>query len=142
MAAPMASEVLRPGVESELQLPACATATATQDLSHICDIHHSSQQCWILYPLTEARDWTHVLMDASWVLNPLCHNRNSCRSCVLTSLPPCEVQVQSRDMGVRRRGRCIPALPLNLLRGPGHRSQHLRAAASLSFRYFLPSGSA
>ena len=37
-------EVSRPGVESELQLPACTTATATQDPSHICDLHHSPQQ--------------------------------------------------------------------------------------------------
>ena len=31
-----AHEVPRQGVELELQLPAYATATATQDLSHIC----------------------------------------------------------------------------------------------------------
>ena len=30
-------EVPRPGVKSELQLPAYATATVTQDLSHICE---------------------------------------------------------------------------------------------------------
>ena len=28
-------------------------------------------------PLNDARDWTHTLMDASWVLNALSHNRNS-----------------------------------------------------------------
>ena len=33
---PQRMEVPRPGVESELQLPASATATATPDLSHIC----------------------------------------------------------------------------------------------------------
>ena len=34
------------------------------DLSHVCDLHHSLQQCWILNPPSEARDWT-CLMDAS-----------------------------------------------------------------------------
>ena len=60
-------EVPRLGVEFELQLPAYATATATQDPGLICDLHHSSHQCQILNPLSEARDPTHVLMDASWV---------------------------------------------------------------------------
>ena len=32
------------GVESELQLPAYTTATATWDPSHICDLHLISQQ--------------------------------------------------------------------------------------------------
>ena len=32
-------EVPRLGVESELQLPASTTATATPDLSRICDLH-------------------------------------------------------------------------------------------------------
>ena len=39
---PKHMEVPGPGVESELQLPACTTATATRDLTHICDLHHSS----------------------------------------------------------------------------------------------------
>ena len=60
-------EILGLGVELELQLPAYATATAMQDLSCICDLHHSSRQRQILNPLSEARDWTPVLMDASWV---------------------------------------------------------------------------
>ena len=38
----------RPGVETELQLLAYVTATATWDPSHIFDLHHSSWQCWIL----------------------------------------------------------------------------------------------
>ena len=45
-----------PGVELELQLQAYATATETQELSRVCDLHHSSQQRQILHPLTEARD--------------------------------------------------------------------------------------
>ena len=48
-------ETPRLGVESELQLPAYATAIATPDPRHICDLHHSSQQCRILNPLSEAR---------------------------------------------------------------------------------------
>ena len=50
------------GVKLEVQLLACATAIATWDLSHICDLHYSSQQHQILNPLSEARDWTHHLM--------------------------------------------------------------------------------
>ena len=49
-------EVPRLGVESKLELLAYTTATATQDLSHICDLHHSSQQRRILNPLSKARD--------------------------------------------------------------------------------------
>ena len=53
--------------ESELQLLAYATATATSNPSYICDLHHSSQQCWILNPLIKARDQTCVLIDASQI---------------------------------------------------------------------------
>ena len=38
------------------------TATATRDLSCICDPHHSSRQHWIPNPLSEARDWTRNLI--------------------------------------------------------------------------------
>ena len=55
---------------SELQLPACDTATATSDLSLVCDLHHSSQQHHILNPLSEARDWAHNLMVPSWIHFP------------------------------------------------------------------------
>ena len=51
-------EIPRLGVESELPLPAYATATATQDPSHVCDLYHSSRQCQILNPLSEARGRT------------------------------------------------------------------------------------
>ena len=60
-------EIPRLEVQSELQLLACTTATATEDLSHICDPHHSSRQHGILKPLSEARDQTYVLMDPSQV---------------------------------------------------------------------------
>ena len=57
-------EVPRLGVELESQLPAYATATATQDLSFICNLHHSPWQCQILNPLSKARDQT----SSSWML--------------------------------------------------------------------------
>ena len=47
---PWHMEILRLGVESELQLPAYTTATATQDPSRVCDLHHSSQHCRSLTP--------------------------------------------------------------------------------------------
>jgi len=37
------------------------------DPSHICDLHHSSRQHWILNPLLEARDRTCVLMGTSQI---------------------------------------------------------------------------
>ena len=40
---------------------------ATQVPSHICHLHYSSQQLLIPIPLSEARDWTHILMDTSQV---------------------------------------------------------------------------
>ena len=64
---PRQMEVPRLGVKSELQLQAYTTATAMWDPSHICDIHHSSQQGSILNPLGEARDQTPILMDTSQV---------------------------------------------------------------------------
>ena len=60
-------EVPRPGVESELQLLACATATAMLDLSRICNLYHSSQQRQLLNALSKARDQTHSLMVPSWI---------------------------------------------------------------------------
>ena len=58
-------EVPRQGVESELQLPAYATATAMLDLSRVCDLHHKSWQRQILNPLNKARNQTCILMDTS-----------------------------------------------------------------------------
>ena len=63
-------EVPGPGVESELQLQACPTATATLDLSHICDLCHRSQ-------LKQAMDQTYILTETSWVHNSLSHSRKS-----------------------------------------------------------------
>ena len=61
----------------ELQLLAYATATATQDLRHVCELHHSSRHCWIPDPLSEARDQTHILVDISWI----------CFCCTTTGTP-------------------------------------------------------
>ena len=55
-------EAPRLGVESELQLPAYTTATAAQDPSCVCDLHHGSQQRQIINPLSKARDRTRNLM--------------------------------------------------------------------------------
>ena len=61
---PWDMEVRRLGDRSELQLPAYTTATATQDLSRVCNLHHSSQQCWIPDPLSKARNGIQSL----WIL--------------------------------------------------------------------------
>jgi len=50
-----------------IRATAYTTATATQDPSHICDLHHSSQQCQILNPLSKARDPTRNLMVPSQI---------------------------------------------------------------------------
>ena len=68
-------EVPRLGVKVELQVLAYTTAAAMQDLSRA--LHHSSWQSQILNPLIKARDQTRILMDISWVHNPLSHNGKS-----------------------------------------------------------------
>ena len=57
-------EVPRLGVQSELQLLAYATATATPNLSLVCALHHSSRKYWILNPLIEAG----ITPTSSWIL--------------------------------------------------------------------------
>ena len=97
--------VPRLGVELELQLPAYTTAPAMPDLSCVWDLHHSSWQRWILNSLSEAKDWTCVLMDpskihfhctttetpTSQILNPLSYNRNSWL-CIFRPFPELFVQ--------------------------------------------------
>ena len=83
----MHMEVPRLRVKSELQLPAYPAATAMPDLSCICDLHCSSHQHQILNSLSGTREWTSILMDTSWLLNPRGHNRNSTISLILKSLP-------------------------------------------------------
>ena len=60
-------EILRLGVELELQLLAYIIATAMPDLRLLYNLYHSSWQCWILSPLSKARDQTCILMDTSQV---------------------------------------------------------------------------
>ena len=61
-------EIPRLEVKSELQLPDCATATATLDLSHVCGLHHHTWQHQILNPLREARNQTCIFVDISQFL--------------------------------------------------------------------------
>ena len=51
-------------VESELQLLAYAIVTAMPDLSRVCNLHWSSQQCQILNPLSKVR----IEPASSWIL--------------------------------------------------------------------------
>ena len=74
---PQHVEVPRLVVESELQLPAYTPATATEDPSCICDLHHSSQWCRMLNPLIKARDQTRILMNSSQI----------CFCCATTGTP-------------------------------------------------------
>ena len=74
---PRHMEVPRLGVESELQLPAYTTATATQDPSHACDLHHSSWQCRTLNPPSEATLMNPHPHGYQSDLFLLCHNGNS-----------------------------------------------------------------
>ena len=60
-------EVPRLGNKLELKLLTYTTATAIPDLSRVCDLHHSSQQCQILNPLSGARDQTRIHMDTSQI---------------------------------------------------------------------------
>ena len=91
-------KVPRLGVESELQLPACSTATATWDLRYVCDLHCSSWQRQILNPLSEAGDGTGILMDTDQIHNLLSHNRNSPNCFILMS--PEQSTEPSPDLGL------------------------------------------
>ena len=54
------------------------TATAMPNLSHVCDLHHSSWKGWILNSLSKARDGIFTLTNEEVrALNPLSHDRNS-----------------------------------------------------------------
>ena len=64
---PRHMEVSRLGVWLELQLRAHTTATATWDLSRICNLHHSSRRHQILNPLSKDRERTCNFMVPSRV---------------------------------------------------------------------------
>ena len=70
----------------ELQMPPYTRDTAMPDPSHVCDLHHSSWQCQIFNPLSEARDQTWVLMGSSGSLL-LSHKWNS-------RIPYCNIRRQ------------------------------------------------
>ena len=70
-------EVPRLEVKLELQPPAYTRATATQDLSRVCDLCNSSRQRRILNPQSKARDRTRNLMVPSRIGYPLHHDGNS-----------------------------------------------------------------
>ena len=55
-------EVPRLWVKLEVQLLVYTRATTLQDLSRVCNLHHSSWKCQILNPLSKARTQTHNLM--------------------------------------------------------------------------------
>ena len=61
------SSQARSQIGATLLAYATATDTVAWNPSHICGLHHSSWQHWILNPLSEARDQTHILMDTGWV---------------------------------------------------------------------------
>ena len=64
----------RLGVESELQLLAYTTATATPDPSHVCVLHHNTRSLThgVGLGIEPTSSW-----DTSRVLNLLSHNGNS-----------------------------------------------------------------
>ena len=78
---PWHMEFPRLGVKSELQLQAYTTATASQDLSHICDLQHSTWQCWSL------THWVRPGIEptSSWmIVGFVSHWANICFKCEWT----------------------------------------------------------
>ena len=88
-------EVSRLEVEIGAATETYAAATATPDLSRICHLHCSWWQSWIVNPLSEARNRTHILEDTSRVLKPLNYNGNSPN--ILKHILPCHV-VQYKEI--------------------------------------------
>ena len=97
------------GVESQLQLPAYTTGTATQDLIHVCHPHHSSQQHRISNPLNEARDRTHILKDTSQIhfhcatTGTPCSQFFNCKR-VLSTAPRSEINTCWRTRSIYQPG--------------------------------------
>ena len=94
------------GVESELQPPAHARATAMQDLSRVSSLHHSSRQRWILNPLSKARDQIHNFMVPSQIHQPLSHNGNSHFFGLFRATPAAQGGSQLGHIGAVAAGLC------------------------------------
>ena len=67
---PWHMDIPRIGMELELHLTTYTTAPAMPDPTCVCDLHHSSQQHWILNPPSKARDRTDNLMAPSPIRFP------------------------------------------------------------------------
>ena len=52
-----------PGLGGQIRTALPAYTTATPDLSHVCKLHYSSRQHWIINPLSQARNQTHIFTD-------------------------------------------------------------------------------
>ena len=64
-------EDLRLGVELELQLPACATATATQDPNRICDLRHTCGNAGSFHRCERGQRWNpHPHGYIMWLIIP------------------------------------------------------------------------
>ena len=100
----------RLGLKLEQQLP--AYATAVQDPSQICNLHRISWKCWILKPLSKARDWTHILMDTSQIVNTLSHDGNF-PSLSFSSFPM--LNVKGKDLTIFILLFSLPSLTLPYL---------------------------
>ena len=74
---PRYMEVRRLGVKLKQKLPGYTTSIATQDPSHVCDLHHSSWQWQILNPLIRVRNQIHIPMDPSQISFRCTHKGNS-----------------------------------------------------------------
>ena len=98
-------DVPRLGVESELQLLAYTMATARWNPRHICDLHHSSRQCRVLNPLSEARDRTHIFMDASRVC--FCCTTTPCSLLLVTH---CVLKYELMETGVSALSKTVNGL--------------------------------
>ena len=65
-----------------MEVPTLGVESEPQSQQHriwatsVWDLHHSSRQCWILNPLSEAWDWTLILMDPSWVRQLMSRKEN------------------------------------------------------------------
>ena len=120
------------GVKLELQLPAYTTAIAMRDPSHICDLHHSSRQCQILNPLSEARDQTYVFLNTGRVLNLLCHNGNSLDIVILVGSVQCYDKPLQRGLYLPKFKIYILFTPVILLHGKIYPTSVLRWCRKVS----------